>query len=624
MKRLGNYFAVFAAIALIVGLAGQTNAQRRNEKQIRDMLRTLNAHIDDFQYRLNFQMKSASASDSDIEEMHDYVRTLQTEVDDFEENLNNRKENREDVHRIITAVKSLDKFVERNRQNRMIDVSWQSVRTAAGNLASQYGVNTGWNDLATTTTSSSDDYGSYSQTTGGGMTARIIRPDPPAARTSPSRNYEPTISLGGTYTLDLARSEKTADVIASSGAPESIRQDLESKLNAPQQIAIDVQGNQVTMASSDVSPVTLVVGGSDTTDSSSGKSVRLRATLRGDELTITSVGGGTDFAVTFQPMDGGRAMKVTRRITSDSLPETVFAESYYNRTDRRAGLGISQTTTTNDDQPDVVDDSSTTAQTSGKQPPVLQSPVIQPSGSQAPVSKPSDSQAPASQPTTSDSQDDNAAYSSSDPNDKNGSTSPSSSSSSNPSVSTARSGDFIVPNGTVVTGLLETKIDTEVTQNNDRFKITVQGPSEFRGATIEGFITGVSRSGRISGRPNVTFNFETITLRDGKRYDFAGLLQSVKDHNGKTVKVDAEGSVRGGNQTHEAVKRGGLGAGLGAIIGAIAGGGGGAAIGAVIGGGAGAGSVAVQGRDDLKLNKGSMITVQSSSRTPAPRTVSKK
>jgi len=141
----------------------------------------------------------------------------------------------------------------------------------------------------------------------------------------------------------------------------------------------------------------------------------------------------------------------------------------------------------------------------------------------------------------------------------------------------------------------------------------VQSPDAFRGATIEGFVTGVGRSGRVSGRSNVTFNFETITLRNGERYDFAGYLQSLKDHTGKVVKIDPEGTVKGGSQSKQTAKRGGIGAGIGAIIGAIAGGGTGAAIGAVIGGGAGAGSVLVQGRDDLQLMKGSLITIQSTS-----------
>ena len=156
-------------------------------------------------------------------------------------------------------------------------------------------------------------------------------------------------------------------------------------------------------------------------------------------------------------------------------------------------------------------------------------------------------------------------------------------------------------------------IDTKLSQNNDRFKLVVQSPMDLRGAVIEGHVSGVGRSGRVSGRSNVTFNFETITLRDGKTYDFSGFLQSIRDQNGKPVKVDAEGTIKGDSQTKETAKRGGAGAGIGAVIGAITGGGAGAAIGAIIGGSVGAGSVIVQGRDDLQLYKGSTITIQASS-----------
>jgi len=149
--------------------------------------------------------------------------------------------------------------------------------------------------------------------------------------------------------------------------------------------------------------------------------------------------------------------------------------------------------------------------------------------------------------------------------------------------------------------------------NNDRFKLTVQSPTDLRGATIEGHITGVGRSGRVSGSSNITFNFETITLQSGQKYDFSGYLQGIKDQNGKVVKVDTEGTAKGDSQTKETVKRGGIGAVAGAIFGAILGGGKGAAIGAIIGGGARAGSVVVQGRDDIQLMKGSTLTIQASS-----------
>ena len=50
----------------------------------------------------------------------------------------------------------------------------------------------------------------------------------------------------------------------------------------------------------------------------------------------------------------------------------------------------------------------------------------------------------------------------------------------------------------------------------------VQSPNEFRGAVIEGHLSGVGRSGKVTGRSNATFNFDRITLRNGQTYDFAG------------------------------------------------------------------------------------------------------
>jgi hypothetical protein len=52
---------------------------------------------------------------------------------------------------------------------------------------------------------------------------------------------------------------------------------------------------------------------------------------------------------------------------------------------------------------------------------------------------------------------------------------------------------------------------------------------------------------------------------------------------------------------------------VGAIIGAIAGGGKGAAIGAILGAGGGAGSVYVQGRNELELGRGTEITIRAGS-----------
>jgi len=466
-----------------------------------------------------------------------------------------------------------------NPQNRKIDTSWQEVRTTIETLATNYGVNPDWKTSATRP--------APRQTTPG---APRIQPAPSSRHTAsnndPSQGSVRIPGLNGTYALDSGRSDRAGDIIAGTNIGDPQRADLESKLTAPEQFSLSVRGSTVTLTSNG-SPTKFVADGRDKVHNINGKSVRIRATLRGEELTIATLSGETDYTVIYTPIDGGRALKVTRRVTTEYLPETVFAESIYNKTDFAGNVSTPDTSNpvdTPDNQP--ASDANTGTDDSSND--------------------------------SNNSPDAPGTYSSSDPGDSGAANLP------NPSVNQPRAGNFIVPNGMIVTGMLESSIDTKVTQNNDRFKMVVQSPNEFRGATIEGHVTGVKRSGQVSGRSNVTLNFEKITLRNGMQYDFAGFLQAIKDAKGKTVKVDSEGTIKGGSQTNEMLKRGGLGAGIGAVIGAIAGGGGGAAIGAAIGGGVGAGSKVIQGRDDLQLAKGSMITVQASSAVRDNKTLSKK
>ncbi|MBA3768214.1 MAG: hypothetical protein H0W99_14800, partial [Acidobacteria bacterium] len=123
--------------------------------------------------------------------------------------------------------------------------------------------------------------------------------------------------------------------------------------------------------------------------------------------------------------------------------------------------------------------------------------------------------------------------------------------------------------------------------------------------------SNVSRGGRITGRSEMSLNYERIRMRDGRTYRFAGLTESLRTTSGETVRVDNEGSVEGTNQTNRTAQRAAIGTAVGAIIGAIAGGGKGAAIGAVVGAGAGAGSVYVQGRDNLELMSGTEVSIRS-------------
>jgi hypothetical protein len=525
VKRLS---VAITAVMVALGLFGSVAAQR-NDRQTRDLVRSLNSQIDNFHYTLENELRSDSGNRV-LEDAANGLQNLQERVNAFDDNVNQRRENRDDVKDIIDAARDVDSVLTSGRQNQRIQRDWDAIKSTISRLSGTYGITPLWNGRNTASSYPSNYPGSRSSNPTNRTTTRT---------TTPTYNSD----LTGTYRLDTSRSENTDQILSETNVAGAQKQDLQKKLEAPEQIAIDVRGNQITLASSIASPVMFMADGSEKTDTdSNGRTIRLRATLKGQELTVSSLGGETDYTIIFTPTDGGRSLKVTRRITTDYLQQTVFADSIYQRTDTVARLGID----------------------------------------------------------TGD-QNTGGGWSSNDSN--NGS----------PSIAPGRTGEFIVPNGTIVTGVLENTIDTKASQNNDRFKMTVQSPLEFRGAVIEGYITGVGRSGRVSGSSNVTFNFETITLRDGKTYDFAGFLQSIKDQNGKPVKVDTEGTAKGNSQTKETAKRGGIGAGLGAVIGAIAGGGTGAAVGAIIGGSVGAGSVIVQGRDDIQLMKGSTITIQASS-----------
>lgn len=169
--------------------------------------------------------------------------------------------------------------------------------------------------------------------------------------------------------------------------------------------------------------------------------------------------------------------------------------------------------------------------------------------------------------------------------------------------------DFVIANNTRLTATLRTPVSTKVSQNGDRFQMEVTSPSQYSGAIIEGRVAKTERSGRVSGRANMSLEFDTIRLRNGQTYRFAGIVDDVTSASGEKVTVNNEGTVRDNNQTTKTVTRAGIGAAIGAIIGAIAGGGSGAAIGAGVGAGAGAGSVILQGRDDIELGEGTTFSI---------------
>ncbi len=180
--------------------------------------------------------------------------------------------------------------------------------------------------------------------------------------------------------------------------------------------------------------------------------------------------------------------------------------------------------------------------------------------------------------------------------------------------------DVGVPDGTRLVATLDSALSTRTARAEDRFTLTTRSPSPYEGAVIEGTVSSANPSDRFSGRAEMTLNFETIRMRDGRSYPFAGTLETIRTPSGDTLHVESGATVGDDSQTAKTVERSAIGAAVGAIVGAIAGGGKGAAIGAAVGAGGGAGTVIVQGRDQLDLERGTELTIISTrARLPTSR-----
>ena len=413
-------------------------------------------------------------------------------------------------------------------------------------------------------------------------------PTPPrrANTQTPRQQAAQTSSpLTGLYRLDESRSDPPR-VVASRAAAElvfgereRVVEDLTRRLTSPYQLAIQRRGQNIEIASTRAPRIAFVADGSEQTErAADGRTVRTRAALLGDQLVVASEGSRENgFRVHFDPIEGGRRLRVTRRIFSAELNRPVVIQSFYDKVSPVARWSIY-----------------------GEQPPPSRAQTARATTPAPRRVPPAQQPAPGRQTPGGDRRQP-----------------------ANPPVITRRAPPETAPPGlpdiapgTRFVGTLNEDLSTDHTREGDPFTLTVRAPAEFAGATVEGRVARVQPAGRVTGRSEMTFAFERLRLRDGRTVPLSATVEGVRaDREDVRVDVEAGGSVEeDDSQSQRTAQRVAIGAAVGAIIGAISGGGKGAVIGAAVGAGAGAGSVYAQGRDHLELPRGTEFTLVASAR----------
>jgi hypothetical protein len=183
-------------------------------------------------------------------------------------------------------------------------------------------------------------------------------------------------------------------------------------------------------------------------------------------------------------------------------------------------------------------------------------------------------------------------------------------------ITTTANGSLAIPRNTILALELLTPVSTDASQRGDRIQARVVEPVEYAGYIVDGHISQVKRPGKVKGVAQLQLAFDQIRSVDNRTAELHAELIEISPMGGdNNPEIDSEGGVRGRDSTKDDAAKVGAASGVGAIIGAIAGGGKGAAIGAIIGGGAGTAGVMTQRGKDIRLERGQHLKIRTSTDT---------
>ena len=282
-----------------------------NVTQVRNLLARLETRTNTFSTAVKRRFDNNNRWDNTRrdEQIEPYVNAFENATDELRRSFNDQRVTQAELNQVLTYGSYLDNFMRQNQLANNVERQWTLIRNDLTQLSNLYRVSWNWNQ--TLPPFPSDQWGNQNN------------------------------RLDGTYRLNVGMSDNVTNVVTRTISNTSVREqqrtNLERRLNAPQTIAIDVNGNQVTMATDFGAPVTLTADGRAVSETNArGRTTRTTVSMTGNTLNIVTDGDrNQDFRVSFTAV-GGNRLRVARSLYLENQNQLITATSVYDRTSNTA------------------------------------------------------------------------------------------------------------------------------------------------------------------------------------------------------------------------------------------------------------------------------------------------
>ncbi len=253
---------------------GNNNDYNLNDAQMRQLIQRIDTRSATFSRNFRLDLNRQYNDRNSADEARRQLSAFETALTQLRNRVNSRQSSSSDVSNLLDRAAFINNYVADRQLSNLTENNWSTLRPDLDRLASAFNIAWNWNNTTTPGFPGGNDGSARRDLTG---TFRYNSSQGDDARRAVD---------AATRNLSLAERQRVYD-------------SLLRRLDPPQMLAIDRRGQAVMIASTRAPQINFTADGREQVETTQGgRTVRVRADLSGDTLTITRTGErANDFTV---------------------------------------------------------------------------------------------------------------------------------------------------------------------------------------------------------------------------------------------------------------------------------------------------------------------------------------